>query len=270
MIPSILIIGQRGDTGAVALATLLRRRGTCSVVFVDDSDFARGPINLYPESGQVGPQSPIDPGCDLIYCRSVTFNAPPFSRQADADYAAAEMHAFGLSWLWTRRSVVVNTPTPGALCGTTPDILLTALACAEVGLDTPDVVLAVDAARVAPENRLLVARREWRQAQIPGTVDVFMPADGGPPLSMPAAWVSELGPHRWTALVCGDDIVGGPPRHHDRLVALARTLDLDVAEISIVGSVDHPIILGISPHPSLLGVGHIDALASYLERRAHS
>lgn len=269
MIPSILIIAPRGDVGAVALATLLRRRGVCRVSLVDDSDFARHPIILYPESGPPGPQSPTAAGFDAIYCRSATFSAPPFPNKDDADYAASEMHAFGMSWLWTRRHTVINTPSPYALCGHAPTLLVTALKCTDVGLDTPDLLLAVDAARVPRKAQPATARRDWSHPGIPADLDFLPPAEG-PPLSSPAAWAADAGPHRWQALVCDDTILDAPPAHEEQLIKLVRALDLEVAEVRLAGTLEQPVVMGVSPIPSLNSAGHLQALATHLERRAQS
>lgn len=269
MIPSVLVIASRGDVGAVALATLLRRRGATRVTLLDAGTFSRSPITLHPESGPPGAGASADPQADLIYCRAATFDAPVFTRPADSEYALAEMHAVGLSWLWTRREVVVNRPTPEALCGATPDLLRTARACAEVGLRTPEILLATDAARV-PRGRTPHPAHRWPGPGVPQDPDALPPMGAAPPLAAPGAWVEPLGPARRRVLVAGDH-TDAPPDLAERIVALARTLGLDVAEVRLAPArepADEPRVLSVTSVPSLAGGAQVRMLAGHLERRA--
>ena len=282
---SVLAIADRGDVGAAALAALLRRRGACAVTLVDPSAFSRALVTHYPESGHPGESqgwtdavnssvSPPEAGqlegpFDAILCRAASLSAGPFDRIADSEYAAAEIHAFGLSWLWSRRDVVVNRPTPGALCGTSPDIVLTAHACASVGLATPDVLLAADGARTRPTRCPALERRTWVGGMVPTHVDSFRSADG-PPLAAPAGWVERLRPERRTVLVAGNEALG-PSALRGPLIDLAHALDLDVAEITLARSAapsGRILVLSVNPVPLLRSVAHTEAMATHLERKA--
>lgn len=288
MIPSILLITQGGDMGALSLAAVLNRRAACRVMLIDHSAFSRRPVTLHPESGRPSARArATDPSpsqsvphaddldlgqdFDVIYCRAATLAVRPFERAADADYAAAEIHAFGLSWLWTRRDVLVNRPTPGTLCGTVPDLLRIARACADVGLSTPDLLLTTDAARVPRKGWPNSDRRAWPQGTIPPDVDLLPPTGDGPPLALPTAWVETVAPERLHVLVCGGDVIDAPPPLHSPILALARALDLDVAEIRLAPSAQRPglpVVLGVAPVPTLATGAHVRTLAVYLEQRA--
>ena len=180
--PSVLLLAQRGDVGAMAIASLLRRRAVCDVTLVDEFAFSRYAMFHAPESGRVedaaigqteptrwdGRERPprgtghaLDRPYDAILCRAATFRSKSFSQPSDAEYAAAEMHALALSWLWSRREVVVNPPTPACLSGVALDVLGVARACAAVGLATPAVLLATDAARVDRARTARAQRRSW-------------------------------------------------------------------------------------------------------------
>ena len=282
---SVLVIADRGDVGAAALAALLRRRGTCAVTLVGPSAFSRGLVTHFPESGHPGESQgwtdavngSVSPSeavqlagpFDAILCRAPTLSAGPFDRTADSEYAAAEIHAFGLSWLWSRRDVVVNRPTPGALCGTSPDIVLTAQACASVGLATPDILLAADGARTRPTRRPALERRRWVGGMVPTDVDSFRAADG-PPLAAPAGWVERIRPERRRVLVAGDEALG-PPALLGPLIDLAHALDLEVAEISLARSADplgRILVLSVNPVPLLRSAVHVEAMTAHLERKA--
>lgn len=271
MSPSILLIAPPGDVAVVALAGLLRHRGVGRVTVVDDLELARHPLTLHPESGPCTGEAVLDPpGHDVIWCRAMTLRARHFVRRSDAEYAAAEMHAVGMSWLWSRREVVVNRPTPSALCGAVPDPLRVALACAAAGLATPDLLLATDAARVPAARWPGGERRRWPEGGTPRHLDEFPPSTSGPPLAEPAVGLSHLGPDRWDALVCGSE-VDAPADLHDPLRALVRSLDLEVAAIRLAppaqGS-DRPQVLGVDPVPSSTLSAHLLMLARYLEQRA--
>lgn len=271
MSPSILLIAPPGDVVVPALAGLLRHRGVGRVAVVDDRELARHPMTLNPESGPCVVESvPDAPGYDVIWCRATTLGARPFARPSDDDYAAAEMHAVGMSWLWSRREVVVNRPTPSALCGTVPDPLRVAVACAAAGLATPDLLLATDAARVPPARWPGGGRRSWPEGGTPRHLDDFPPGNGGPPLAEPAVGLSDIAPGRWDALVCGSE-VDGPTHLHDPLRALVRSLDLEVAGVRLAApgqGRDRPQVLGIDPVPSSTLPTHLLMLARHLEQRA--
>lgn len=271
MSPSILLIAPPGDVAVAALAGLLRHRGVGRVTVVDDRELARHPVTLNPESGPCAVESALDPpGYDVIWCRAMTLGARPFARPSDDDYAAAEMHAVGMSWLWSRREVVVNRPTPSALCGTVPDPLRVAVACTAVGLSTPDLLLATDAARVPPGRWPGGRRRSWPEGGAPRHLDGFPPAAGGPPLAEPAVGLPDIAPGRWDTLVCGSE-VDAPTELHDPLRALVRSLDLEVAAVRLAppaAGADRPQVLGVDPVPSSALPTHLLMLARYLEQRA--
>lgn len=282
MTPSVLVIAQRGDVGAVALATLLRRRRAARVTLLDAAAFAGSPVTLHPESGPPTSASGSAPPwhrdrapgggdreVDVIYCRAAGFDAPRFARPGDAEYALAEMQAFGLSWLWTRRELVVNRPTPQALCGAVPDMLVTAQACSRVGLRTPDILMTTDAARV-PRDRTPHPPRLWPEPVVPHDPDELAPRGVGPPLAVPGAWVEPVGPDRRRVVVAGDE-TDAPPAVAERIVTLVWLLGLEVAEVRLATDVRpdaDPLVLSVAPVPSPVGVSQTALLARYLERRA--
>jgi len=287
--PSVLLLAQRADVGAVAVASLLRQRAVCDVTFVDEFAFARHAMFHAPESGRVedapsGRASPhdrmaesaaprrtghaLDRPYDVILCRASTFRSRSFRQPSDAEYAASEMHALALSWLWSRREVVVNPPTPACLSGVALDVLGVARACAAVGLATPAVLLATDAARVDRARTARAQRRSWIGV-VPADLDVES-VDVGPPLPAPALWVEELLPERRSVLVCRDVLVDAPPALAGRLLELATSIGLPVAEIRLARSAHRPgvVVVGVSPVPSLRSTAHLQAITADLERRA--
>ncbi|HBO54402.1 MAG: hypothetical protein C0493_10625 [Kytococcus sp.] len=271
MVPSILIIAPPRDVTAMAVAAVLRRRGVGRVELADDLHLARASTTHTPASGPCASDlEPEPPGYDVIWCRAVTFRARPFARSADAEYAAAEMHAAGLSWLWSRREVVVNRPSPGALCGTAPDLLRLAPACAAVGLATPDLLLAADAARVPGERWPGGQRRPWVEGGIPRHVDAPGRGPGRPVLAEPMVGSSEIPPGRRQVLVCGD-VVDAPAGLVGPLRALVRSLDLEVASVllSVPGPrPGGPEVLGVDPVPATTAPAGLQMLARHLEGRA--
>lgn len=284
--PSVLLLAQRADVGAKAIASLLRRRGVCDVTLVDEFAFARRAMFHAPESGRAeavpsarpspqdgiavapGTEQPLDRPYDVILCRAATFRSKNFRQPSDAEYAAAETHAFALSWLWSRREVVVNPPTPACLSGVALDVLGVARACAAVGLSTPAVLLATDAARVDRARTARAQRRSW-MGGVPGDLDVEA-IDVGPPLAAPALWVEELLPERRSVLACGDVLVDAPPVLAGRILELTTSIGLPVAEIRLARSAHRPsvVVVGVSPVPLLWSATHVQAIAADLERRA--
>jgi hypothetical protein len=287
--PSVLLLAQRADVGAMAIASLLRRRAVCDVTLVDEFAFSRHAMFHAPESGRAGAapsgrprlhdgmaeralergtEHALDRPYDVILCRAATFRSKSFRQPSDAEYAAAETHAFALSWLWSRREVVVNPPTPACLSGVALDVLGVARACATVGLSTPAVLLATDAARVDRARTARAQRRSWIDG-VPGDLDAG-PVDMGPPLAAPALWVEELLPERRSVLVCTDILIDAPPALADRLRELATSIGLPVAEIRLARSAHRPdvVVVGVSPAPVLSSTAHLQAIAADLERRA--
>ena len=179
------------------------------------------------------------------------------------------MHAFGLSWLWRRREVVVNRPVPEALSGATPDVLRTSQACARVGLRTPDLLLAVDSARVPPDRTSHVPRL-WPDPAVPLDPDALPVRGTAPPLAVPGAWVEPIGEERRRVLVAGDR-TDAPAAMAGAVVALARELGLEVAEIRLAPSVvpdAEPRVMSVGPVPALAEYAQVGMLADHLERRA--
>lgn len=271
MVPSILIIAPPRDVTAVAVATVLRRRGVGRVELTDDLHLARGGLTHTPASGPSAADVPSEPpGHDVIWCRTGTLRARPFVRPVDAEYAAAEMHAIALSWLWSRRDVVVNQPTPGALCGAAPDLLRLALACADVGLPTPDLLLAADAARVPRERWPVGERRTWAGGGVPRHLDAHPRATEQPRLSAPMIGSSRTGTDRRQVLVCGD-AVDGPAGLVEPLRALVRSLGLEVASVLLSPGEPRaaaPQVLGVDPVPATTTPAALHVLARHLEARA--
>ncbi|GAA1797611.1 hypothetical protein GCM10009749_01450 [Agromyces neolithicus] len=273
----MLLLAQRDDVGAMAIAALLRQRTVCEVTLADEFAFSRDAVFHAPESGRVGPAERavsrhaggrLERPYDVILCRTPTLRPRRFGRPADDEYAAVEMHAFGLSWLWSRRDIVVNPPTPACLSGSAPDLLGVARACAAVGLATPAVLLATDAARVDRARLAGPTRRPW-VGVVPGDYDAA-PVDGGPPLAAPALWIEELLPERRRVLVCRDRLVDAPPALADRLRQLAEAVGLPLAEIRLARPADREgvVVVGISPVPALQSAAHLRAVATDLELRA--
>lgn len=285
--PSVLVLAQRDDVGAAAIAALLRHRAACEVTVADEYAFTRHELVHVPESGRVdhsgrptASEDAVEPAGllesgevegphDVILCRVTMFGSRRFARGADADYASAEMQALALSWLWQRRDVVVNQPTPISLCGSAPDLLRLVQSCAAAGLATPTTLLATNAARVDRARTPSETRRSW-PAGVPADLE-HAPVDEGPPLAVPGLWSEDLLPGRRSVLVCGDRLIGGPPALDRPLRELARSLGLTVGEIRLARSADRPgidLVVGVSPIPALQSAAHLIALASELEHRA--
>jgi len=287
--PSVLLLAQRGDVGAMAIASLLRRRAVCDVTLVDEFAFSRYAMLHAPDSGPAQDAPSARPGplertaeralprgigyaldrpYDVILCRAATFRSKNFSKPSDAEYAAAEMHAFALSWLWSRRELVVNPPTPACLSGVALDALGVARACATVDLATPAVLLTTDAARVDRARTAHAQRRSWIGVA-PGDLDAAV-VEAGPPLAAPALWVEELLPERRSVLVCNGALVDAPAALAGRLLELATSIALPVAEIRLARSAHRQgvVVVGVSPVPMLRSTAHLQAIAAELERRA--
>lgn len=280
-LPQLVVLAERGDAGAVALACVVRRRRRCSVRLVDQAEIARAVVRHVPQAGPVpGPASGsgwavdsvelrggemIGSGVDCVLCRAGTFEPRRFVLAEDHEYATAEMHALGLSWLWGLSDAVVNRPTLGSLGGRAPDMLTLSRMAAQVGLATPEIRLTTNAASHGAGAAGAVGHR-WNLA-VPGSLDTLEPMHG-PPLAVPVIWSQPLGPLRTTALVCGDDVVDAPPMHGRQLVELCQLIGVEVAEATFAGRPDAPVLVGLDPVPTLRQVQHLVLLAKYVERRA--
>ncbi len=279
--PSALILAHRGDVGALALASELRRRGACRVVLRDELAFSRGAVVHVPEAGPGAPADEVGADrlsdaheADVIVCRAHAFVPRRFARPGDEEYAAAELHAFALSWLWARRERLLNLPTPNSLPGTWPDLLTLARLGADVGLETPRLRFATHASRTRSAGLGAgepggAQRYEWGSGSVPVGVDDLPMADG-PPLASPAVWVEPIG-QRSTVLVCGDDVVGAPAALEGRLRALARAAGLGVAQVGLAVPAEgaaRQMVVSLSPVPALRARAHVEVTAAHLERRA--
>ena len=71
-------------------------------------------------------------------------------------------------------------------------------------------------------------------------------------------------------LACGDVLVDAPPALAGRLLELATSIGLPVAEIRLARSAYRPgvVVVGMSPMPVLRSTAHLQAIAADLERRA--
>lgn len=278
--PCVAVLACRGDGVAVALATLLRRRGRCRVTLADDHDLARASFVHRPSSGpppgaatsdpgdlvRLAGGEVIDAGTDVVLCRLATLRPPSQSRPDQQAYAEAEMFAVALSWLLGLGDAVVNRPTPLSLSGAAPDLLQLHRLAAAVGLAVPRLTLTSNAARApaAPARPLL----DWPGAGLPSTYAVVEPV-AGPPLPRPQATGEPVRP-RGTVLVVGDRVLDAPAGLAGRLVELVRAAGLSVGEVSLAESPAHtePVVTALTAVPPFTAPHRLAALAGHLEDRA--
>jgi hypothetical protein len=285
-LPSVVILAHRGDLTAVDLAAALHRRGRCRVSFADVYDLVGARVVHRPSSGRVHGDAGaagggsagdlvelpdgtrITPATDVVLCRIAALRAAAQSDPGRQAYADAETFALALSWLAGLGDAVVNRPSPLSLTGLEPDLLSLHRLAVAVGLATPHLRLAVNAARspVHPGFRPL----DWPVAGMPRWYATTPQPDAGPPLPRPLASGEPVRP-RGLALVLGGEVLCAPPALHDRLAALAYAIGLAVCEVGlgVAGSAVDPVVTGVSAVPQLTGPGQLDALADYLERRGH-
>jgi hypothetical protein len=274
-----MVLAHRGDGAAVALATLLHRRGRCQVSYADDHDLARAEFVHRPSSGPIESPGPpagdraqlpggavIDANTDVVLCRLATLRPPRQARPDQQEYAEAEMFALALSWLAGLGDAVVNPPTPLNLSGAEPDLLRLHRLASGVGLTTPRLVLTSNAARSSANSGRAL---DWPAGGLPRAYAVAAPIISGPPLPRPRATAEPVRP-RGSALVLGDWALDAPPGHEDRLVALVRAAGLAVGEVALAErpSLPAPLVIGLSAVPALTTAARLAALAGYLEQRA--
>jgi hypothetical protein len=279
--PKVAVLAHLGDSGAVALAAHLRRRGHAKVVYADERALAGARLVHHPPSGApdgkitapmsdsvlLSDGSVVDEATDLIICRLSAF--PP-ARQATKerqDYADAEAYAVALSWLAGLDGRVLNRPSPMGLGGRQPDVLSLAVLAAEVGLSTPRLRLATNGVSTAPSG--------WGRQSWSGPTPVAVPTQTGPavtpPLPMPVMFTEPV-EFRTVAAVAGGRVVGAPPGLEERVAALVEAAELNVAEVAFGATVsgDAPLVLSVRPVPRVVDIHQLDLLTWYAEQRAFS
>lgn len=284
--PSVVILAHRGDLAAVGLATALHHRARCRVSLADEYGLVGARIVHRPSSGRVHSDAggaghglagdlvelpngtQITPATDVVLCRIAALPAAAQSDPGRQAYADAETFALALSWLAGLGDAVVNRPSPLSLTGVEPDLLSLHRLAAAVGLATPQLRLAANAARspVDPGFRPF----DWPAAGTPRWYATTPQPDAGPPLPRPLATGEPVRP-LGRALVLGGDVLHAPAALHDRLATLAEAIGLAVCEVGLgqAPSAAEPVVTGVSPVPRLTGPGQLAALAGYLERRGH-
>ncbi len=283
---SVVILAHRGDLAAVGLAIALHRRGRCRVSLADEYGLVGARIVhrprsgwLHADAGAAGDGSAADlvelpdgtritPATDVVLCRIAALPAAAQSDPGRQAYANAETNAWALSWLAGLGDAVVNQPSPLSLTGVEPDLLSLQRLASAVGLATPNLRLAANAASspIHPGFQPF----DWPVAGMPGWYATTPRRDAGPPLPRPLATGEPVRP-MGRALVLGGDVLHAPPALHDRLAALADAIGLTVCEVGLgqALSAAEPVVTGVLPVPRLTGPGQLAALAGYLERRGH-
>lgn len=280
--PTVAVLAHLGDSGAVALATHLRRRGHAKVVFANERALAGARFVHHPRSGapdgkitapisdsvRLPDGSVLDEATDLIICR---LSAIPPARQATKerqDYADAEAYAVALSWLAGLDGRVLNRPSPMGLAGRQPDVLSLAVLATEVGLSTPRLRLATNGASTAP---LGWSRQSWSGPTMPVALPMQSVSAAAPPLPMPVMFTEPV-ELRTVAAVAGGRVVGAPPGLDERTAALVEAAELNVAEVAFGATVsgDAPLVLAVRPVPRIVDIHQLDLLTWYAEQRAFS
>lgn len=277
-----MVIADRGDAGAAALVALISYRRRCAARLVDQADVACAVVRHIPASGPMPGATPptwptllrdsvalrggevIGTETECVLCRAGTLTPQVFADVEDQEYAAAEMHALGLSWLWGLGRAVVNRPSLGGLGGCAPDIVTLARLAADVGLRTPPWRIVVNRAVNGADGRWVA--HAWDGRQLPAGFDGLAGGDG-PPLALPAVFSVPLGPARTTVLVCGGQVVGAPEPLRAQLVELCREAGTEVCELTLAGD-GSELLLALNPVPALRAAPHLLMLAQYLEQRA--
>ena len=165
--------------------------------------------------------------------------------------------------------MVVNPPTPACLSGVALDVLGVARACAAVGLSTPAVLLATDAARVERARTARAQRRSWIGG-VPGDLDAE-PVDGG--TTARARRRSGSRSSCPSGARCSSAVTSSSMRHRRSRTGSGSwptSIGLPVAEIRLARSAHRPgvVVVGVSPVPVLPSTAHLQAIAADLERRA--
>jgi hypothetical protein len=284
---TIVVAAHRGDAAAMALATLLRRRGRRRTMLVDEAQLSRSTIVHRPSSGPVTnsasrlsltgdalrlpDETLVDAASAVVLWRLARFptGVMPVEHR---EYADAEAHAFAVSWLSGLGRAVVNRPDPMSLPGAHPHLLQLSTFARQVGLSAPAFQLRSSGASGMRMPGL--AARAWTGQFIPFSPETGGAESSGPPLPRPDLRVEPFA-NPSTVLVLGDAVIGADPTLAGAglarsLVELARVVGLDCAEITLAqarGS-GRCVVTGIAPVPSLAGPGHLAALAVYLECRS--
>ena len=276
-LPSVAILAHRGDAVAVALATLLRRRGRALPLLVDDAALATASYTHRPDSGALdaaGQGFPrtdsvalpggavIDAGTDLVLCRLSGAPAARQSTPAGQEYADAESFALLLSWLAGLGSTVVDRPSPLRPRGTCPDVSGCTALARRTGLHTPALLLTTNGAASRPRRS---ARR--RVGRPPGTpVLPGRRACGRRPTPAPAAVLRRAGAAARQRAGRGPTVVGAPegwgtlPRPGRGGRAAGRG-----DRVRGRGGPSEPVVLDLSPVPTACDAVQLTALAGWLE-----
>lgn len=282
---AIVVVAARGDAAAVALVTLLRRRG-CHTLLADEHAVVRATLEHRPASGRIEPGRQgtaalagdvlklpggvqLGAATGLLVWRLDGFpvaQLPPEHRE----YGESEGFAAGLSWLTGLGDLVLNRPDPLGLAGARADLLHLARLAREAGLAVPAFDLRTNDAAVGGREPGFLAL-DWTPPGIPDPAAAG-PAPDGPRLARPVfgiePFVSEP-----AALVLDDTVIGPtqPWSTHagPALAGLARAAGLRCAEIGLGRTrTGRPVVTGISPIPTLRQPSHLAAFADYVERRA--
>ncbi len=282
--PTVAILAHRGDAAAVALATLLRRRGRCQVIYAEELALAGARIRHRPSSGPLNGERPdagampgdmvqlptgvtLGPDTAVLVCR-LTSLAP--ARQTNADhqgYAEAESFAYALSWLAGLGDAVVNRPTPMGLPGIQPDLLRLQQLAAGVGLTVPRFQVASNAAQSGSPAGLRPV--DWTPPGLPLAALSGPSVSSGPPLPRPVLSLEPVQPIG-AALVLDRQVIGAPPGLESRLAALAADAGLRVAEVGLArNDGGATVVTELCPVPRLTTADQLTGCASFLERLAH-
>lgn len=280
----VAVIAHRGDAAAVALTTLLRRRGRVRATLVWDTTLIRATVAHRPSSGWRDASSDggdalagdavrlpdgtvLDAGTGAVVWRLGTFPTPAFG-PAHEDYAAAEGFALGLSWLAGIAPALVNPPDPMNLAGRHPDLVQLAALAREAGVESARFTLTADDAASAGDEQIRDAApvRSWGENGVPRSLSDTGILAAGPRLARPALRIGALTPLP-PALVAGGHTVGAPDGLRDGLVALCRATRLEVAEVALARQGAASVVTGLAPVPTLADAAHLTAFAAYLEDR---
>lgn len=283
---TIVVAAHRGDVAAATLVALLRRRGRCPAILVDDAALTRAVVEHRPSSGAVAPGvrpapdalpgdalrldsgETVDAASSLVVWRLPSFPAPT-GPAAHRDYAEAEAFALGLSWLAGLGGSVLNRPDPQSLPGVLPHLFRLQAAARAAGLDLPAFRLSSDA--TSASSTAGMSASFWPVAQVPARARGEREPAGGPPIPAPRLLLEDVeDPTSVLVLIDGDDgiVVGPHPQLHRPLTTLVGALGLSCAEVEVARASGRAVVTGVSPTPGLAGAGHATALAAYVEHRA--
>ncbi|MDF1489877.1 hypothetical protein [Tessaracoccus caeni] len=280
----IVVVASHDDAVAATTADLLRTHASQPALLVDESTLSRARVVHRPASGPAASKGDVravagdaltlpdgtvlDAASCLIWWRLPGYPAPLVAAD-HRDYAAAETHALGLSWLAGLGQAVVNAPHPTCLAGLQPSLLQLGMFARQAGLRMARFALASSATHYRRGPGLAAAC--WDGLVVPTGVGHADKPRGGPPLPQPLFLVEEL-EWRTTMLVVGNEVAGPRLDLREQLVQLARLADLACAEVSLGEDpgTGEAVVTGLSPIPELTQVSQLTAMVRYLERRAEA